>query len=213
MLVPGRTVISDPSSKLPTQTCPAPLCFPTATDQTQPPLPKTQLSAQTQTFQLLSSRSPSSLGHLPFSNCLLQMPRGVSSHGGRSGTAWSQSTDPKNRRRPQPKGESPCAESRQAERQPAGASPAAEGAGTPPSPSRISGCQALQMASHRRAARPLSSQQCVRAESWPLPPAMLPSSHLPAPSNPLEGLQVLQVSSETSKAVPQGSAEGYRGGV
>jgi len=68
--------MSNPSSKLPTQASPAPLCFPAATDQLQPPLPRTQPSAQTRTFHPISSRSSSSLGCLPFSSRLLWMPRG-----------------------------------------------------------------------------------------------------------------------------------------
>lgn len=51
-LVPGRTVMANPSRKLLTLACPVLLCFPAAPDQTQPPPPpKTQLSAQTWTFQ------------------------------------------------------------------------------------------------------------------------------------------------------------------
>lgn len=61
MLAPGRTVMSNLSSN---QACPAPLCFPAVTDQTHPPLPKTQLctgrkvSTHPITFLILTGMPP-----------------------------------------------------------------------------------------------------------------------------------------------------------
>lgn len=159
------------------QACPAPLCFPAVTDQTHPPLPKTQLSAHTGTFQLIPSRSSSSLGRHPFSNRLLRCPGGViSSWEVRDSSQpkhlpWQPQSAPAKRRKPgQQRG------SRQEQCLQQGLSLCLEG------------CQGAETpCSKQPDLAPL--QQRAGAESWPLPPAMLPGSHLPSPSNPVEGLE------------------------
>lgn len=201
--------MSNPSSKLPTQACPALLCFPAVTDQTQPPLPKTQRSAQTRTFQLNSSCSSSSLGHLPFSNRMLQMPWGCHLIVRGQGQLAARASTLTTAGRPSRKEKAPvqshgrqrgswqehCLQLR------------AQGLSL-----RLAGSWGVERC--RYTLPDLSPlQQCIGADSWPLLPATLPSSHLPAPSNPVEGLEAPTVSSETSKAVSWGSAEGYRGGI
>lgn len=61
--------------------------------------------------------------------------------------------------------------------------------------------------------RPPSSPATRWGRELALLPEMLPSSHLPAPSNPVEELEALKVSSETRKAEIWGSAGGCWGGV
>lgn len=62
-------------------------------------------------------------------------------------------------------------------------------------------------------ARPPFSPATCWGRELALLPEMLPSSHLPAPSNPVEELEALKVSSETRKAEIWGSAGGCWGGV